>query len=340
MGLSAMTVYQEQSKTRMMEELAYRAELFNGVTNGGLLLRAANHSGDYAERSLFARIDGLVRRRNAYGSGAVASKTWAQLTDRMVKVAAGTPPVEFTLTQFEWINSDPGLAATMYGVQLAEEMVVDMVGVAVTALIAALGQTTAINYDATGKGGSQGAGTGVTPSDFVRAAAKMGDRQSDIRCWVMHTNTATSLLTTALANAETLFTFENVGTIVRRDALGRVFVITDNPALYDASADTALDSDEYYVLGLMPGAALVDQNDDFTSNVETKNGFENILRTMQSEWSYNLGIKGYRWDSTNGGPSPSTGALTTAGNWDKWATSHKDLGGVLMKVADPDSFTG
>jgi hypothetical protein len=73
-------------------------------------------------------------------------------------------------------------------------------------------------------------------------------------------------------------------------------------------------------------------NGDFVQNVQTLNGDENIKRTIQSEWSYNLGIKGYAWDKTNGGKSPNDAALATGTNWDRYATSFKDTAGVLLKV--------
>jgi hypothetical protein len=65
-------------------------------------------------------------------------------------------------------------------------------------------------------------------------------------------------------------------------------------------------------------------------NVETRNGDENIRRTQQSEWTYNLSLKGYKWDETNGGASPSDAALGTGTNWDKQATDIKNTAGVKM----------
>jgi hypothetical protein len=66
--------------------------------------------------------------------------------------------------------------------------------------------------------------------------------------------------------------------------------------------------------------------------VEITNGNENISRTWQAQWSFNLGLKGFAWDKTNGGKSPTTAALTTGTNWDKFATSNKDLPGVLVNT--------
>ena len=81
----------------------------------------------------------------------------------------------------------------------------------------------------------------------------------------------------------------------------------------------------------MAGAVVVDRNADYTSNIDERNGNENIVRTFQAEWSYNLGIKGFTWDKTNGGKAPTNAALGTSTNWDRTATDLKDMAGVLIK---------
>jgi hypothetical protein len=42
-------------------------------------------------------------------------------------------------------------------------------------------------------------------------------------------------------------------------------------------------------------------------------------------------VKGYRWDVTNGGANPDDSSLGTGSNWDRAATSDKDLAGVVLK---------
>ena len=77
---------------------------------------------------------------------------------------------------------------------------------------------------------------------------------------------------------------------------------------------------------------MIDDNGDFDQNIETTNGNENIQRTIQSEWTYNTGVKGFTWDKANGGASPNTAALATSDNWNRVATSHKNLGGVVIET--------
>ncbi|MNO64399.1 hypothetical protein D3C76_551270 [compost metagenome] len=60
------------------------------------------------------------------------------------------------------------------------------------------------------------------------------------------------------------------------------------------------------------------------------NGKERIETTIQTDYTFGLGLKGYTWDVTNGGKSPSNAALATGTNWDKTASSIKDTAGVAL----------
>lgn len=320
MALSDLAVFSEYAYDAMTETIAQQIDLFNSASRGVIALSSVAHQGDYSERAFYAKISGLVRRRNAYGSGAVASKTLAHLVDTMVKVAGGTPPVRLDPGQFKWIQQNPEVAGAALGQQLAGDMLADMLNIGVTACYAALSQVTAIKYDAT----SDTPDT-LTPASLNKGAAKFGDRSSDIIAWLVHSTPMHDYYGNAIANANQLFTYGTVNVIA--DPFGRVFIVTDAPGLIAAGLPNI-----YHNLGLVSEAIRVDQNNDFTDNYENKNGDENIQRTYQAEWSYNLGIKGFSWDKTNGGKSPTDAALGTATNWDKFATSDKDIAGVIVET--------
>lgn len=318
MALSDLSVYSEYAYLTMTEVIKQQIDLFNAASAGTISLSQAANQGDFNDKAFFAKISGLVRRRNAYGSGAVASKTLAQLVDTMVKVAAGTAPVSLDPSQFKWIQMNPETAGAALGQQLAKDAVADMLNTSIMTAKAALSGVADVNYN----------GTSDTPDTLNlvmlnKGAAKFGDMSSEIKAWVMHSTPFTDLTNTNLANASNLFNYGSVN--VLGDHVGRRFIVTDCSSLFTAGSPNLA-----YVLGLVPGGIIVEQNNDFTDNYETTNGDENILRTYQAEWSYNLGIKGFAWDKANGGKSPNDAALATQTNWDKIVTSHKDLAGVLI----------
>ena len=318
MALSDLAVFSEYAYSTMTEMQDQQIGLFNAATRGGLVLQSGNHQGDYSDEAMWAKISGLVRRRNAYGSGTVAEKVLEHLTETSVKVAAGTPPVRIDPSMMKWIQRSPEEAGVVVGKQMAEDSIADMLNTAVLVYAAAIGQVANVVYDHSATG----------PMSLIalnKGAAKFGDRAGAIVAWVMHSKSAFDIYGEALTNANRLFVFGNVRVI--EDGFGRPLVVTDSPNLITAGTP-----DTYAALGLTPGAVLVSQNGDFTDNVETKNGDENIIRTYQAEWSYNVGIQGFAWDKTNGGKSPTNAALGTATNWDRYATSDKDLAGVLVKA--------
>ena len=322
MALSDLAVYSEYAYSSMTEVLRQKIDLFNTATGGAIQLRAAAHQGDYSDVAFFAKISGLVRRRNSYGSGSVAEKNLAHLVDTMVKVAAGTPPVRLDPGQFKWIQQNPEVAGAALGQQLAVDTMADMLNVGLGASYAALSAQTAVVYDATGNTSPENT---LSFGNLNNGQAKFGDQASTISAWVMHSKPMFDLYGKNLTNSASLFTYGNIN--VMRDPFGKLLVMTDSQNLVIAGTPN-----NYAVLGLVPGAVIIDQNNDYTANEEAKNGDENIIRTFQAEWSYNVGVKGFAWDKANGGKSPNDAALLTSTNWDKYATSHKDLAGVVVKV--------
>lgn len=322
MALTNLAIFNKWAYTTMVEMVSQQLELFNAATNNAIILRNASNTGDYSDSTYWQLLSGAVRRRNAYGTGTVAAVDLQMLVDTMVRVAAGTAPINIPPSMFTWINEKPEYGAQLVAKQLAPQVFQDMLNTAVAALAAALRGQAGVNTDVSG--GSGGAEL-FTPANVNTALGKFGDRRSAIVCWVVHSKVMTDYFGNAIQNAATLFRYETVNVVA--DPFGNRFVMSDVPALVVAGSPT-----DYISLGLVPGAALVERNDDFFQNIETSNGFENIQRTYQAEWTYNLGIKGFTWDKANGGHSPTTAALATSTNWDKTVTSDKDLAGVVLRT--------
>lgn len=317
MALTDLEVFSQWAYSSMTEVVAQQVELFNAATNGAITLTSKANTGDYSDVAYWKKLSGLVRRRDAYGSGAVSALTLEQLLATSVKIAAGTPPVEIEPGMMRWIQRSPEEAGAVYGQQLAGDRLQDMLNVAIGASVQAMLNVGAtVNYD--------GTGGDATLSKLNSTAALFGDRAQALQVWVMHSKSLHDIYGTALTNTERLFNFGSVQVV--SDGFGRPLIMTDSPDLINATPDP----DEYYTLGLVQGAAVVEDNMDFDSNIETSNGDENILRTIQSEWSYNLGLRGYQWDKTNGGASPTDAEIRTGTNWDKISTSIKDTAGVLL----------
>jgi hypothetical protein len=153
------------------------------------------------------------------------------------------------------------------------------------------------------------------------ANALFGDHSTSIVANVMSGASYHKLISQNLTNTPQLFVAQNVQVV---DILGRPVIVTDAPALYAAGTPN-----KSKVLGLADSAAIVYDGGDVISNIETNNGQTRIETTMQVDYTFGVALKGYTWDITNGGKSPTDAELATGTNWDKVATSIKHTAGVL-----------
>jgi hypothetical protein len=124
-----------------------------------------------------------------------------------------------------------------------------------------------------------------------------------------------------LTNTPQLFQANGV-TVV--EILGKRVVVTDAPAL----RETGTGADQK-VLSLAANGVVIYDGSSLITNIDTVNGKLRIETTMQADYDFGVSLKGYQWDTANGGKSPTDAELATGSNWDKVATSIKHTAGVL-----------
>lgn len=320
MALSNMKVFSDFAYASLTETVDQQVEKFNAASRSTIILQSAANVGDFAYEASFALLAGLARVRDAYGTGTQTPIDIAQLQNASVKVAGGTPPVQWEPQQFDWIQRSPEEAGTVYGAQLAKAVMQQKLNSAISAAKGAMLNNTGVSY-------TGGNGANLSLQALNKGAALFGDRAPDLAAWVIHSKPLHDLYDNALTNSNQLFQFGTVQ--VREDGHGRVLVVTDSSALFGDEAGGA-GVDYYYTLGLVSGAAAVEDNGDFRTYEATILGGENVKRQLQSEWTFNVGLKGYTWDVATGGKSPTAAELATGTNWDKTATSNKDTAGVIV----------
>lgn len=315
MALANMKVFNDNLRAVTIETLAQMVEKFNAASRGSIRLSTDGFGGDFLMESSFASLHSAQRRVDRYATNAAAGSTpLAQLQHNSVKVAGGFGPILWEPGQLTWVQQNPALAIEVISRNMSEAIMRDMLNTAIAALVAAI--------EAQGSATVADGGTGpVTYADINNAHAKFGDHSGLIVANVMDGATYHGIIGQNLANAAQLFQAQGV-TVV--DILGRAIVVTDAPALRETG--TGADAK---VLGLVTDAAVVHDASDLVTNIETSNGKERIETTMQGDYTFGLGLKGYAWDTASGGKSPTDAELATGSNWDKIATSIKHTAGVL-----------
>ncbi|UXC20014.1 major capsid protein [Comamonas squillarum] len=315
MALSDMKVFNEYLKSATIETLAQDVAKFNAASAGAIQLTTQGIDGDFLQESFWAGVHSAQRRVDRYAAnGAQAATPLAQKQYDSVKIAGGFGPVLFEPSQLSWIQKSPEEALEVISRNLSEAIMSDQLNTAIAALAAAIGnQAGAVN--------DVSATAGVSYIAINGAHAKFGDASARIIAQVMTGAMYHKLIGQNLTNANQLFQFQGV-TIV--DILGKAVIVTDAPALFTAGTP-----DKENVLSLVSGAAVVSDGSDLITNVQTANGKERIETTMQADYTFGLGLKGYTWDTANGGKSPTNAELATGSNWDLVANSIKASAGVM-----------
>ncbi|EPB7006330.1 TPA: hypothetical protein VDW37_002219 [Pseudomonas aeruginosa] len=321
MALSDMEVFNTYFMPATVETLSQMVERFNAASGGAILLTTDGFDGDFLQTSFYAGLAGARRRVNRYGTNdAVTPVDLTQLKHNTVKVAGGFGPVRYEPSQMTWLRKPTAEGVEVASRYFAESLLQDQLNTAVAALVAAIS--------------NQGAATTVDVSgakkvDYIAvndSHALFGDHSSQLIAQVMDGAQFHAFIGQNLTNAQQLFQSNGVRVV---DILGRLIVVTDAPALYTPAVSDPAAPAKRRVLSLTQGAATVHDARDLISNIETSNGKERIETTLQIDYSFGVGLRGYAWDVANGGASPDDAALSTGANWDKVATSVKHTAGVL-----------
>lgn len=320
MSLSAMQVFNSYLMPLITEMFPQEVQKFNAASNNTIMLTGDGFDGDFFEQSFYAALHGNQRRVDRYAAnGAVAPVNLTQNKHSAVKVAGGFGPILFEPSQMTWLRKPTQEGLTVAARQFTEALIADQLNTAILSLVSALENNAAVTNDVSGVGqASQG--------DINNGLAKFGDRSQILSALVMTGLQYHTLVGDAIANSNNLF--EIGGVAVREGTAfgqGRPIIITDAPALREAGAP-----DKQKILGLAPQALVVSDNADIITNVETTNGNQRIETTFQADYTFGVSMKGYTWDTTNGGASPDDADIGTGSNWDQTATDTKDTAGVII----------
>lgn len=315
MALSNMKVYQDEIQGTTIELLAQKINQFNAASGGAIVLNSQAWEGDFTKESFFASLAGAQRRVDRYA--AIASQASTALTAGElvgVKVAGGFGPVLFEPSQLSYLQKSPAAAIMAISEGFSDALLADQLNTSVGAAVAAVENVAALVNDVSGSGG-------ITQVVLNNSHRKFGDQSQLLIADVMTGDVYHRLIGEAIANAGQLFVSGNVQVV---EILGKLFVVSDIPALYEAGTPN-----KDKVLSVVAQGIIVDNAGDIITNMETTNGNTRIETTWQADYTFGVKLKGYAWDTANGGKSPTDAELFTGTNWDKAVTSNKHTLGTL-----------
>lgn len=302
---------------------------FNEASAGTISLTSEGFEGDYNQASFYQQIFSAGRRVNRYGSNDVQAPTpLTQAKHSSVKVAGGFGPVLFEPSQMTWLRKPTQEGVTIAAQQFAQYLLADQLNTAILALTAAIGNNTDLVVDVSA--GAAGAGA-ISLDGLNQSHAKFADHSQNLVGQVMSGIASHKLIGEGINNKNRLFT---AGNVTVYDVLGKRSIVTDSPALRAAGTPNL-----QKILSLVAGAGAVSGTSDVLTNISTTNGKQRIETTLQTDYTFGLGLKGYTWDETNGGKSPTDALIGTGTNWDKIVSDNKHTAGVML-IADEAQTAG
>jgi len=316
--LSDMKVYSREIQSSVLETIPQMLEAFNGASNGAIQMSMDGFEGDFIKNAIYSSFESSKYRVDRYAAnGAKAATDLAQIEGVGVKVA-GAFKMAFEPAQMTYLLKNPAEGIEVISRGVSEGIFQDMLNSGIASATAAFANNAGVTNDITA--GTNAVVTQVALNDTY---AKFGDASQQIVANIMNGIVYHQLINEALVNTATLFTAGNVRVI---DVQGKISVVTDAPALTNATTD-------YRVLGLTTGGIVINNGSDIVNTMGedvTKDRAELISHT---DYTFGVNVKGYAWDVTNGGKSPTDAELATGTNWDKYVSNDKHTGGVVL-IAD------
>ena len=306
-----------------IEGVGQNTNAFNEASNGAIRLVSQMERGFYSKRRFFDTLSSIISRRDltSVAAGTGVKPTMDEIIS--VKLFRNAGPVDYTEGLFRTMaGMDLDEFSFELGGEVARYAVKDYLNSAVIAATAALSQeTSTLVHDATDGN--------LAFTDLNTGFGKMGDAQMNFAALLMHSKHLNDLIADGLAN----YVVENVaGSMIVTgavQAMGRPIIVTDSPALVVTDGVTS-GEDAYVALGLMPGAIVVTESEEL-SVAQYFLDRQQITRRFHGEHAFNVEIKGYKWDTGNGGNNPTDANLGTSDYWDAVVADKRDKAGVYIK---------
>lgn len=319
-----MKVYDDLVQGSYVEHVAQNLNALNGASNGAIQLQNESLVGYYAKES-FMDLGGDVEERDPTDNDAVTDVKFTQDETISVKIFRSYRRA-FTLTAFRILGKTPEEASMAYGQQLAEKALKDKVNTGIAAAAAALSQHT--TGGPTGTGVVLDTTTNTVTHPYInQAMSLLGDASNKVVAFAMTGYTYHKLIGSTFGTT-TIYSGTGVQIMAGSGpgSFGRPIIVTDAPALTIAGTPT-----DTVILGLTQGAVQIKEPGAPTTVSDMVTGRKNLTVRLQSEWDYNLGIKGHKWDTGNGGSAPVAASIALNTNWDLVAASLKDGPGVYLR---------
>lgn len=313
---SDLIIYNDQAQTAYLERIQDVIEVFNGASQGTVILDSEAIEGDFRERA-FYKIGGALGHRDVNSTAAVVGQKIG--ADDMVGVKSPWKygPYETTEEAFKRRARSPEEFSQLVGQDMADAFLVYAIAAAFGSLEAAIGAN-----------GNMVASASIATDGkkaLTKGLRKFGDRSNRVAVLAMHSSTYFDLVDQAIDNK----VFEEAGVVIyggQPGTLGKPVLVSDQI------------SDEL-IFGLQAGAARITESQAPGVRSYPINTQENLAIGYRAEGVFNVDLLGYSWNKDAASPAtpapanPNLTQLSAAANWVKHFTSDKSTAGVIIDLS-------
>lgn len=307
-------IYQEYVQSGYMDKITQNIAGVAGL-GGAIRLSSRALKGNYDYQAFFDLLPAVARR----DPDSTSSRTANNITqDDLIRPKCHRDR-EVSVTRNQWlrIGLTPEKFSLLYGASLADAVLLEQLNTGLGAVQAAMSNESGCMYDFSGTGT-------MTHAGLWGGLSKMGDAVGNIVGIVMHSKVFNNLVGQAIADK-----IYGVAEFAIRQGttatFGRPVLVTDSSSLIVSGS-----SDHYITLGLTAGAIEIEETESqYTATMEEL-GLDNIVNRIQTEYAYNLGIRGNQYQTGTGGLNPTAATLATATSWSLKYSSIKNGPGVRI----------
>jgi len=314
---SALYYAEEIVESARLYRLTQEANVINAASRGAITVDFSGAvRGRRPEQGFANRISGLIQSRDPVSTSTLTPVRFTGTTQRSVNCFRSAP-ADYALQDFRDMGLAQETGASLYGEQLADGQLLDIVNTGLSALVGGIGA-----IGATALHDTSGVGTGGTPftmADLEAGKAKMGDARNQLSTMVIHSIPLTSLYAGSLASEAAAF--HVAGTLITDGSvrtMGLTTVNTDSAALV-VDESTSTSANNYLTLLLVPGAVTInvlDMNTIVDTVIGTYNTTpQNILVRMLHEWQFTVTLKAVSYKAASA-VNPSNAVLATTSTWE------------------------
>lgn len=323
-------IYPELIHSGLVETLVQNTDAFNAQSLNAIRLVTARRRGDFMQQSFFKNVANIVQRRQVTGSPSNPDVTSEPIpVDEFVSVKLNrrVGPIDQTLDSFKKIGSQAELEAVSFtvGEQIAKAVMVEQLDTGLLAAVGAIRNTAGLFID---RGPANSPSGTLDTETLVDGLALMGDAASRVVIWIMHSKPFFDLVKNQIAANIDGVSNWNVATATPV-TLNRPVLVTDSASL--VSQESSPEEAQYTTLGLTADGIVLEDSEEETMFSEIISGRQNLVVRLQGEFAYNVGLKGFAYDTT-AGVNPDDTVLGTGSNWTNLMDSIKDLVGVAIQT--------